>query len=121
MNDNNSTNPSPSEPERSEYFQKLVGSVGAQYSDKIKCINSVDPYCLPKNSQFLINENGLPAVSEVDIFVYFTASFSKYTAEHFKAYKSLNAHKYVEAGFVEDLLPFKINDYFVVIAKVCMH
>lgn len=119
MNNNDLSNVS-LELEKSEYFQKLAGNVRACYLEKIKFIDNVDPYCLSKNSQFLINQNVLPKVSEVDIFVYFTSSFSKYTAEHFKAYKSLNAHKYVEAGFVENLLPFQINNYYVVIAKVCI-
>lgn len=107
------------EPEKSDYFNKLVGHIRQRYITKTALIDGIDPYCLCKNSPFFISSNDLPAVSEIDIFAYFAATHSAYSAEQFKAYKSLHANKYVEAGFVENILTFKINDdYNVIVANV---
>lgn len=108
------------EPERSEYFHKIsLDNVKQRYLLKMEFINNIDPYCLTRDSPFLINSSELPEVSEIDIYAYFVSSHSTYSFEEFKAYKSLNAQKYIEAGFVEKPLIFKMNDnYFLIIAKV---
>lgn len=107
------------EPVSSDYFKNLTENIRQRYITKMLLINDIDPYCLKKSSQFWISSNDPPTVSEVDIFSYFVLTHSSYTAEQFKAYKSLHATKYVEAGFVEDLLTFKVNgDYYVVMANV---
>lgn len=67
----------------------------------------------------MIQSHELPKVSELDIYAYFVFKHSSYTSVQLKAYKRLNVHKYVQAGFVEEPLSFKINDeHYVIRIKV---
>lgn len=105
---------------RSEYFNKLwPENVKQRYLLKLEFIDNIDPYCLTRSSPFFIDPNELPEVSDLDIYAYFLSSHSSYTFEKFKAYKALHAPKYINAGFVENPLTFKVNgDYCVIVARV---
>ena len=54
----------------------------------------------------------------MDIVAYFLSSHSFFTAETLKAYKSLESYQYVKAGFVREVLSYKIKNNFVVTRKV---
>lgn len=109
-------------PTRSPYFESLPSNVQQRYDVKTLFINGIDPYCLSDDSPHRMdNAELLPVVHEIDIYGYFCQSDSTYTAEKFKAHKSLEAFRYLEAGFVENVRPYKICDYFVVVAKVTIH
>lgn len=103
---------------RSDYFNRLQGTAKQRYEIKTLMIQGVDPYCLTKDGAFSVKVNTLPTVEEIDIFSYFLSTFSSYSAEKFKSYKSLQAQQYISAGYVGELSTYKIGDKFVAKAKV---
>nr|CAI5827397.1 unnamed protein product [Callosobruchus analis] len=54
----------------------------------------------------------------MDIIAYLVFTSSFYTSQQMKAYKSLQAYKYFEAGFVHKCGAIKINNFMVVSQKV---
>lgn len=55
----------------------------------------------------------------MDMVNYLILTHSFYTGQQLKAYKSLQAYKYYEAGFVQDVMAKRMNEnYFVIVGKV---
>nr|CAI5865746.1 unnamed protein product [Callosobruchus analis] len=106
---------------RSSYFAKLKSDypdVAERYEKKIKIIGGLDPLFLDRSALSYSADN-FPAVSNVDIISYLVFSTSYYTKQQMKAYKSLEAFKYFEAGFVSDCGVLNIGPaYALVLAKV---
>ncbi|KAJ8947716.1 hypothetical protein NQ317_006927 [Molorchus minor] len=91
----------------SDYLAKLKSEnpdVAARYCQKLSIINDVDPYSL-KESDLVITR-----------YLVLTTSF--YTGQQMKAFKSLHAYKYLEAGFVSSCGVININNCIVVRGKV---
>nr|CAI5848149.1 unnamed protein product [Callosobruchus analis] len=105
---------------RSSYFAKLKSDypdVAERYEKKIKIIGGLDPLFLDRSALSYSADN-FPAVSNVDIISYLVFSTSYYTKQQMKAYKSLEAFKYFEAGFVSDCgVLFIGTAYALVLAK----
>ena len=96
----------------------LHGDVLYRYNQKIQCINMVDSYDLKNDSPFNVkNFYEIPIIELTDIMCYFVCTNSFYTGKCFKALKSLEAVKYVNAGYVS-VIGFKINEHFVLLGKV---
>lgn len=103
---------------RSEYYLSLKGDVKSRYDSKLKIIDNVDPYSLGAY-ELTSNLSFLPTVSIMDMVNYLILTHSFYTGEQLKAYKSLKAYKYYEAGFVVEVLAKRMNENaFVVVGKV---
>lgn len=102
----------------SEYYLSLKGDVKLRYESKLKIIDNIDPYSLGA-SELTNNLSFLPTVSIMDMVNYLIITHSFYTGQQLKAYKSLQAYKYYEAGFVIEVLAKRINENsFVVVGKV---
>lgn len=91
--------------------------VAVRYKEKLKAVNSVDPFELD-NTDFSINPANFPPVTNMDLVSYLVLTTSYYTSLQMKAYKSLNSYKYFEAGFVTDCRVVKVNDHFILKGKV---
>ncbi|KAJ8963022.1 hypothetical protein NQ317_006157, partial [Molorchus minor] len=103
---------------RSEYYLTLSGSVKCRYDDKIKVIDNIDPYALG-DLDLSADLSILPRVSVIDMVNYLVLTHSFYTGLQLKAYKSLQAYKFYEAGFVQEVKSRKINtNAFVAVGKV---
>ncbi|KAJ8952469.1 hypothetical protein NQ314_007546, partial [Rhamnusium bicolor] len=103
----------------SNYFIKLENEhpdVATRYTQKLSLINNMDPYSL-KDSQLSYSAADFPPVNNMDIVSYLVLT-SYYTSEQMKAFKSLHAYKYFEAGFVSKCGVININNYMVVVANV---
>ena len=79
----------------SEYTRGLLVSDRRRYLEKIAGVG--DPYLIPHNYLWT---NVLPSVQCTDIFNYLVLGKSFCTSQGFKAFKSLEAYKYFECGFV---------------------
>ncbi|KAJ8910131.1 hypothetical protein NQ315_003502 [Exocentrus adspersus] len=85
---------------------------------KIDLINGIDPYT-PGRDRVKANLDSVPDVTIMDMVNYLILSHSFYADQQMKAYKSLEAYKFYEAGFVQDVFGEKINENaWVVIGKV---
>ncbi|KAJ8965333.1 hypothetical protein NQ317_012081 [Molorchus minor] len=95
----------------------MTRDVKSRYDAKIELIDNVDPYPLGAN-ELNRNLSFLPTVSIMDMVNYLILTNSFYTGQQLKAYKSLNAYKYYEAGFVKEVLAKKVHENaFVVVGK----
>ena len=77
----------------SQYASSLAVSNKQRYLEKIACI-SVDPYTIPISE---LREDILPPIQCTDIFNCLVLGTSFCTSQTFK---SLEAYKYFESGFV---------------------
>ncbi|KAJ8957307.1 hypothetical protein NQ317_010645 [Molorchus minor] len=102
----------------SKYYLSLKGDVKSRYDAKIQLIDNVDPHSLGAN-ELNRNLSLLPTVSIIDMVNYLIFTHSFYTGQQLKplkAYKSLQAYKYYEAGFVKEVLAKKVHENaFVVV------
>lgn len=98
----------------SEKVNHLVVSDRRRYLEKISAIGK-DPYCIPSSE---LSKDVVPPIQCTDIFNYLVLGKSFCTTEKFKAFKSLEAYKYFECGFVEYLGGKVFNEKYVTIAKV---
>lgn len=85
---------------------------------KLNLIGGLDPFTL-NDSQLSYNVNGIPPITYMDIVAYLL-THSYYTNEQMKTFKSLQAYKYFESGFVIKIGTKIVNDIFVVVGKVSL-
>ena len=72
-----------------------------------------------KTHELSDNLEVLPEISTMDLVNYLILTHSFYTDnKQLKAYKSLEAYKFMEAGFVQALKFKKIEGYYVVVGDV---
>ena len=62
--------------------------------------------------------NSWPSVTYADIYAYLIDYPSSFTHQSLKAYKALEAYKYVVSGLVSDVLVKQLKDNFLVMGKV---
>lgn len=106
----------------SDYLKKLRlehEDAARRYEAKIGAIGGVDPYSIAMSS-LSYHPADFPSITNMDIVSYLVLTTSFYTRYQMKAYKSLAAYKYFEAGFVTECGVTKINNYCVIIGKVCL-
>ena len=99
----------------SEHTQKLVVSDKRRYLEKVARIG--DPYCIPRIE---LSKEEFSPVQTTDIFNYLVLGTSFCTSQRFKAYKSLEAYRYFECGFVNCLGSKLCEEKNVTVAKVCL-
>ena len=86
----------------SKYFDGLEQAVKQRYVKKLNLVSKTmdDPYTF---SAALITPHSVPAIEYPDIYNYLIETHSIYTKEDMKAYKSLDAYKYLLAGWVGEV------------------
>ncbi|VEN63948.1 unnamed protein product, partial [Callosobruchus maculatus] len=105
---------------RSEYYPSLSGDIKLRYDEKMKLTDGVDPYAL-RIDELSEDVSFLPAVKIVDLVNYLVLTHCFYTGQQMKPYKSLQAFKYYEAGYVQQTMAKMMNtNCYVVMGKV-MH
>ena len=97
----------------SEYAQGLSVSDKRRYIEKTSGIQ--DPYCVVASQ---LSKDVLPPVQCTDIFNYLVVSESFCTSKRFKAFKSLEAYRYFECGFVNYLGSKRFGNKYATVAKV---
>lgn len=103
----------------SDIYNKLPPEIQSRYVQKIAVIRGYDPYTFTKD-QYLNDVKDFPKVWLLDISAYFVHSHNPYcTDQQLKAFKSLQAYKYYDAGFIENMNCVKVDDNFIVLAEVC--
>lgn len=102
-------------------LEKSYPDVAVRYHEKIKCIG-IDPFAVP-DSELLHATSDLPSITNMDIVSYLVLTHSFYTGDQLKAYKSLTAFKYFEAGHVGHLgiIRYENEQPRCILAKVGSH
>lgn len=86
---------------------------------KLKLVNGLDPFTLDiEKLNYAID--GVAPVTNMDIITYFVFSHSFYTEEQMKTFKSLQAYKYFESGFVLKVGTKVVNNVFILVGKVSL-
>lgn len=102
------------------YFLELQQehpAVAVRYQEKLQAIDGIDPFAIsPEEMNF--DAEVLPPITSMDIVAYLVLTHSFYTKEQMKAFKSLAAYKYFDAGFVIEIGTIKINTRYVLVGKV---
>ena len=105
----------------SDYFSSLDRESAARYVQKMRRYGlESDP--LLRVGTWSRDASTWPQVTYADVFNYLIHAKSPYTAQDLKAYKSLEAYKYLVAGFVQEVETKSIKQSSscqVVRAKVC--
>lgn len=100
----------------STYYKSLDGDVKERYEEKIrKC--GCDPYTL-KKKELSVNPSDFPEITIMDIGEYLVHSISSFTKKKFSAYKSTEAYKHFESGFVMSIGSKKYMEYAILKGKV---
>lgn len=89
------------------------------YEDKIKLCQGIDPYCL-NQKDLSVDPTDCPQVTYFHLVNYLIYDKSPYTLESFKAHKSLDAFKFFEAGWLQQVWLKKVPSILstIVIGKV---
>lgn len=98
----------------SNYVRGLVISDKRRYLEKIST-SEVDPYCIPFAE---LSKDIVSPVQCTDIFNYLVLGRSFCIVQRFKAFKSMEAYKYFECGFVNCLGTKIFCKNYVTVAKV---
>ena len=98
----------------SEYAVSLEPVVKERYKAKISVIGS-DPFLIPLQK---LQPGCLPPVEACDLLSYLVLDTSYYTNSQFKAFRSLQAYNQMVSGFISSVLGHKINNKYVILAKV---
>lgn len=99
----------------SDYYNKIFmenPDVAERYRQKLSSVNYVDPYSL-SDDDLDFNTANFPPVTNMDIVSYLVLTTSFYIKQQMKAFKSLNAYKYFNAGFITMCGILKINEKIV--------
>ena len=98
----------------SEYSKKLDSRVKRRYIEKISVIG-IDPATL---CHAKLDPECLPPIEASDLLSYLVLDTSYYTAQQFKAFKSLEAYNQMVSGFITCVQGKVIAGKYVVLAKV---
>ena len=105
---------------RSKYYSNLNNSAKKRYEQKLselKILN--DPLAMDENNFDLTTDvTKWPDISFADIFYYLINYLSQYSQGSLKAYKSLEAYKYVISGLVFNVQVKSIGENCLVVARV---
>lgn len=98
----------------STYANGLKDSELARYVDKIKIINSVDPF------DAKLNEKDYPTCVTVGHVTHYLMTHVVPGAQYLKNSKSIEAFKKFQSGFIHSVNGGIFNDHFVIRGKVCI-
>ena len=104
---------------KSKYYSNLNNSAKKRYKQKLselKILN--DPLTMDKNNFDTTDVTKWPDISFADIFCYLINYPSQYSQGSLKAYKSLEAYKYVISGIVFNVQVKSIGENCLVAARV---
>ena len=96
----------------SSYFSSLDLDSKKRYSNKLTVVigGIDDPYTYKKEDSIKQDQKDLwPCVEYPDIYNYLVTTPSCYTKDQLKAYKSLDAYKYVVDGWVSNIQLFHLK------------
>lgn len=99
------------------YMDTLDAVCRARYVDKLKEIDSKDPYQM-ENGEWRTDIELYPNTSYPDIVNYLVNGVSAYSLEQLKGYKSLEAYNYFISGWVQDVRLAVVQDKCVLISRV---
>ena len=100
----------------SDYVRSLPTDVRTRYSDKTAALNC-DPYCV-REVEFSSDATTWPPVEHVDVINYLIFTPSSYTSDHLKKYKSLDAYKFFQDGWIKHIPHKKFDGLHLLLAKV---
>lgn len=100
----------------SAYYKSLSGDVKVRYEEKIRRCGC-DPYAI-KKKELSINPNDFPEITILDIGEYLVHSVNSFTKKKFSAYKSTEAYKHFESGFVLNIGSRKYQESAILKGKV---
>lgn len=100
----------------SEYYKTLSGDVKERYKEKIKKCGC-DPYAI-KKKELSVNPHDFPEITILDIGDYLVHSTSSFTKKKFSAYKSTEAYKHFESGFVLNMGSKKYKELAILKGRV---
>lgn len=101
---------------QSTYYKSLSGDVKERYDEKIrKC--GCDPYAI-KKKDLSDSPRDFPEITILDIGEYLVHSVSAFTKKKFSAYKSTEAYKHFESGFVLNVGSKKIKQNAILKGEV---
>ena len=95
----------------SKYFESLSNEDKEGYKSKLTLSDGQilpDPYALVINWKSDVNY--LPDITWLDIYNYLIETPSKFSKESLKAYKSLEAYQFYDAGHVQDVYYHDIDE-----------
>lgn len=98
-------------------YNNLSGDVKDRYEEKIRLCGGIDPYSIKEND-FSINSEDFPIILVSDIANYMISSTSPFTRLSFNAYKSTEAYKFFESGFVLNVGSKKKNELSILKGRV---
>ena len=98
----------------SEYAEKLEPQVKERYKAKISLI-WIDPFFIPLQK---LEAECLPPSEACHLLSYLVLDTSYYINLQFKAFRSLQAYKFMISGFISSVLGHKMKNKFEVLAKV---
>jgi len=101
----------------SDYSQELKVSDKWRYLERRFHLFGVDPYLV---SSYELSQDIFPPIICTDIFAYLVLKVSFCTTERFTSFRSLDAYKYFECGFVEFTGGKKLGTKVLTLAKVSM-
>lgn len=107
--------------ERSEYYSSLNDFAKKRYEQKLSELKIPnDPLVLDESKDFDLTTDvtNWPDISFADIFCYLINYPGQYSKGSLKAYKSLEAYKYVISGLVFNVHVKSLGDKFLVVARV---
>jgi hypothetical protein len=99
------------------YYESLQGDVRKRYDEKTSVVNG-DPYMMAKG-EFSKDRREWPEVTNMDIIQFLVYKESAYSQDQLKSYKSLDAYRFFQDGWVQEILHKKINGLHLLNAKVC--
>ena len=105
----------------SEYTDHLQPSQKQRYIDKLTRFNIRDPYLVPQVVFTALNQaEVLPDLQWPDIYNYLIQFPSVFTGKSLKAYKSMEAKKWVESGWVikRQVWQLTTKKHFIAVAQV---
>ena len=100
----------------SNYVRWLPTDVRTRYLAKTEALN-YDPYCV-REVEFGSDATTWPPVEHVDVINYMTFTSSAYTSDQLKKYKSLDAYKFFQDGWIKKILHNEFEDLHLLLAKV---
>lgn len=99
------------------YIETLEPVIKTRYLEKLKGIDGVDPYTISLDT-LSYNNSDFPPTSYIDIVNYVVYEKSYYTQTAMKAYKSLEAYKYFQSGFIKKVGCRKFDNNVLIMGKV---
>lgn len=97
---------------------RLPSDVKKRYEEKMLLCSGIDPYSTKEKEMSLVSKD-FPVIRVSDIANYMISSTSPYTKLPFNAYKSTEAYKYFQSGFVLSIGVSKTkNDLSILKGKV---